>query len=802
MRIRIALGAILGLAAAFTFVWLQFRAEAIAQDVSPKDEPADSISPFGSNQVFAEPDAELPAPSEPADANAAFADDAVIVDEESATSDPFADDTPPSRTPKRPLPPVVERGDSEGFDPFSSADDQLPSEASGDFDSFGVDSESGSDEFRPVMKDQPLRIIRLRTVRAIEVRSIYVDLFHDEHVRPRWFLSTEAQSNSLIFKGPASYFDQLKKLASELDRLAETRFDRRKKTQSWPIPHDFDDPENGSPADAGQLPLQILRLQHLKAADFAGIAWDLAKSQNSQPKLRIAFEPATNSVVLRGPAAEISQVEQLAHQLDQAAIGAGGGEIFDSPSDLFDDSKNPDMFIANGISGWQEIDGPAVQTQRLREYVAHHDQESVRLASEIRSLRRQHSSNHPQLAEARQKLEDVLKAAFQVRLQLQGLEIAAIKSKLADIESRVQRRSQLRQQIIDRRLHELLGEKDDLSWEAARTGSVQPSSSLDELLPPPDVAFNESSSDFDDLVPGSDDVEEGSVPPAPYAGEIPDLTSGVGPRVEPIPETVSADFLQPDNDAGLGIVGREVPVKTPVTPRPQNGLNDSSRNEGATWQQELIVAENSVETAAVNVERVRSRLSRMKDSDQAEDLAYELQLAELALDQASKLLEQKHRWIAAQRNSRVVNIRYLEKSLELAKSEYELMIETLKKVPGSVPTSEVRRQELEIQRAELRLEQAEADLNVFEVENRTSRTPETKSRTYQDAPALGTPEVATPRPKSRSRAVDDAIDKDVAVEPGISLPETTVPTESIKPSSPPETPSPEPETTPNPVKNS
>ena len=499
-------------------------------------------------------------------------------------------------------------------------------------------------------------------------------------------------------------------------------------------------------------------------------------------------------------------MEQLAQQLDQPAIGAGSGEFVDSPSGLFDASENPDIFITNGISSWQEIDGPAVQTQRLREYVAHHDQESVRLASEIRSLRRKYSSNHPKLAEARQKLEDVVKAGFQVRLQLQGLEVAAIKSKLADIESRVQRRSQLRQQIIDRRLHELLGEKDDLSWEVARSAPVQPSNSLDELLSPPDGDFDESSTDFGDLLPGNDDVEEGVVTPTSYAGEIPKLTSDAGARVSPQPvaespfgeepdsETVSADLLKPDYDASFEVVGREMPVETPVTSRSQTGFNDSSRNEGATWQLELIVAENSVETAVVNVERVKSRLSRTKDSGQANDLEYELQLAELALDQARKLLEQKHRWIGAQRNSQEVNIRYLEKSLELAKSEYELTIETLKKVPGSVPTSEVGRQELEIQKAELRLEQAEADLNVFEVENRTSLTPETKSRTYQDTPALGTPEVPTPRPNSSNRAVDAAAEKDVAIEPEISLPETTVPTDLTKPSS-----SPEPETTPNPL---
>jgi hypothetical protein len=801
MKIRIAFGAVLGLAAAFAFVWLQFRAEAIAQDVSPEVLPADASNPFGSSQVFSDSDAELSALSEPAGTTSVFAEDVNAVNEAPATSDPFADDTPPTRTSKHSAS-GLELVEPEGasYDPFSSDEIKAPDSA---VDAFGFDSGSDSHDFGSPLKEQPLRIIRLRSVRAAEIRSLIESLFHENADKQRWFLGTENQSNSLIFKGPASEFDQFKKLASELDRLAETPIDPRKKTLSWPVPHAFDaSPETPSNVRAAQWPIRIIRLRHLHAEDFIGIAWDLAESQNSETQLRIWFESATNSVVVRGPAAEISQVEQLAQQIDQPAIGAGGDEFMDSPFDLPADSGNPDVFVTNETSGWQEINGPDVQTQRMREYVAYHDQESVRLASEIRSLRRQHSSNHPKLAEARQKLEDVLEASFKLRLQLQELEVAAIKSKLADIESRVQRRSQLRQQIINRRLHELLGEKDDLSWEVARTGPALPNRLTD-------APFDQSPADFVDLV-RDDAVEEELVPPTPYLGEIRKVAPGVGTRVptqpvaefpvgvEPDSETASRNIPQPATGDDFEIVGREVPVETPVTSRPQNGLNDSSRNEGATWQLELIVAEHAVEVSSLKVDRIKSRLSKSMESDQEEDLQYELQLATLESDQAKQLLEQKRRWVEAQWNSLKVNIRYLEKNLEAAKAEHEHRRDVIEKVTGVVPGID-RRSTLEIEKAELRLKQAAADLAVFEVENRTSRNSETPLRSYQDAPAIGTPEVTTPQPTSRSSEVDDSIDKDAAVEPGISFPETIVPTESLKPSSSAETPSAVPEPTPTPV---
>ena len=541
MRIRIAIGVVFGLAAAFAFVFLQFRAEAmaqqtavvedVAQQVSPEVVPADSISPFGSSQISSNSDAELPTLSEPAGTTSVFAEDVNAGTDAPATSDPFGDDTPPTHSASG-----IEVVEPEGadYDPFSSTGAELPSEPFDTVDAFASDFESGSDEFSSPMKEQPLRIIRLRTVRAVEVRAIIENLFHENVEKQRWFLSTENQSNSLIFKGPASEFDQFKKLASELDRMAETPVNPRKKTVSWPIAHAFDDsPETASKATVAHWPIRIIRLRHLNAEDFTGIARELAESQNSETKLRIFLESATNSVVVRGPTAETRQVEQLAQQLDQPAAGAGGGEFMDSTFDSSEDSENLDVFITNEDSGWQEFDGPTVQPQRMREYVAHHDQQSVALASEIRSLRRKYSSNHPKLAEARQKLEDVLEASFKLRLQLQGLEVAAIKSKLADIESRVQRRSQLRQQIITRRLHELLGEKDDLSWEVARTGPALPSRSLDDLLPSSIDTFDPSRADFRELVPNDDAAEGELVPPTPYAGEVEDVCRRRSENVAP-----------------------------------------------------------------------------------------------------------------------------------------------------------------------------------------------------------------------------------------------------------------------------
>lgn len=800
MRIRIALGATLGLVAAFAFVWLQFRAEAIGQDVSPKDPAADSISPFGSEQVLPERETELPALSEPAGTTAVFAEDAANAIEESATSDPFSDDTPPTQTSK-PRSPGVESVDSgsEAYDPFSSAGAKLPSEPSDAFDVFDSGSEPGSAAVGSAMKEQPLRIIRLRAVRALDVRSIFVDIFHEEQGKPRWFLSTESQSNSLIFKGPASYFDQLKKLASELDRLTESPVDRRKVTRSWPVPHAFY-VSDSSP----QQPIQILRLRYLKAGDFVGIAWELAKSQNSQTQLRIAFEHGTNSVVLRGPAAEISQVEQLAQQLDQPPIGPAAGDLAVLP-DRPSEGSSRDPFAFDSKTGWETLQAPTDLAKQLREQVAQLDTRSVDLAREIRALQKRFAGQHPKLIDARDELESLLEKAFQSRIQIQSIEVSILKDRLQNIESRVHQRAQLRKQIIDRRLHELLGEKDDLSWEVAQTSPVLPARSLDEIpsLPGPEEEEPIARDTWSPRKEGTDELD----PPTPYVGEIPSIEADTSTEPQgryALDEVLDAasepDILPgPIADEPLDIVDRIVPTTSDAElSAPPAGFVLPTPDQGkAVRQQELIVAENVVEISSLKVERIQSRLKKVKDAEQAEELKYELRLATLALDQARKLLEQKQRWIEAQRNSMKVNIRLMEKNLEVMETEYKLILDASRKVPGSVSDSEVRRHALEVGKAELQLQQAVADLKVFEVENQSSRTSQTKPLTYQNPPSVTKPILAEPDSSFGISESRDSIKKVVPTETESTTTGTDEPETILQPSDnlgEPETPTLEPST--------
>lgn len=365
-----------------------------------------------------------------------------------------------------------------------------------------------------------------------------------------------------------------------------------------------------------------------------------------------------------------------------------------------------------------------------------------------------------------------MEEAFEKRLQLQGIEVALLSSRLRGIESRVQQRAKLRQQIINRRLHELLGEKDDLSWDVVRTPAVLPPGSPGDLTHLQAYSPDDNSFDVVEQSPQRDDV---FALPSPEADEVTDVLNGVAPRQ---PETVTlpndepaSDFLpQPGIEANVTVIDDVIPRQPLENPQAQNPLTFPSKNEGAMWQQELIIAENDVEISSLKVERIQSRLAKVKSPDQVEALDYELLLAKLSLDQARKLLAQKNRWIEAQRNSLRVNIKLLEKNLEVVETEYLLIVAANKKVPGSVSESEVMRHILETDKAELRLQQAVADLKVFEVENQSSQKSEIVPLTTRKTPTTNKSVFPELEPDSKFRKSPRPTDSVFPAEPESKVP--------------------------------
>lgn len=454
MRIRIAFGAILGLAVTFAFVFLQLRAEAIAQQgFSENPQPLDA-APIATDDSAFDNNEATPDSNDPFDGEAKPA----------GNSDPFA--------PADGAPPETEEafGFEAGLD--STAEDKMSSRQAS------------------IVRQHPLQIIRLRNVQATVAHSIVWNLFQNEATEQRWFLAVENQSNSMLFKGPTKRFEQIKRLISGLDRLAEIPADSQKTTYTWPVDELSDD---NSELHQKEWPIRIIRLRFLQCREFAKIAWELVNSQKLDTQLVLEFEPFTNTVLMRGPAVEIENVEQLALQLDQPPTGPAAGDLQAAPSPPPTGAPLDPFGVSPETATWETLQAPADRADELREQVAQLDARSVALAREVRTLQKRYAEQHPKITAARRELESLLEQSFQSRLQIQSIEVSILQSRLKKIESRVHQRAQLREQIIDRRLHELLGEKDDLSWEV-----VQPDLKIEfdssENLPGPGGTILEPSS--------------------------------------------------------------------------------------------------------------------------------------------------------------------------------------------------------------------------------------------------------------------------------------------------------------------
>ncbi|MGZ0169840.1 MAG: hypothetical protein ACKVHE_09805 [Planctomycetales bacterium] len=496
MRIRIALGAVSGLTAVSAFVWLQFRVEALAQDVSPES---------------SEP---LPALSDP------FESDISVVPGESAElikpSDPFA--------------PASDETEAFGFDEESPDDSSIGSNA------FVAEPSQAP---RP---KQQFHIIRLENVPIELVYSVVISLFVTNGEGAEFVLSMEARSNSLFFRGPADKFKQMTELTAEIDRLAIDQLDARRIAYSCPIAHTvIRDNDDTSTPENGDWPIRIIRLRHAEAPEFLDIARNWIADQTNDSQSILMAAPSLKTVFLRGPMAAITQMEELAKLLDEATshksetdlnasrFGASQ-EPYRSLDANFDSDLDLDM-----ATGWQVVEAPADQTQRLRQQITTLDRQSIQLAGEIRTMQRTYSPRHPEIAKARARLTAQLETSFQSRLELQSLEVSVLKSRLQQIESAVQQRAQLRKQIVNRRLNELLGLKSELSWEVTQASPTSTSTLSEDIL----------------HLPGLDNVPPPTDYPEPPKGSSPESSrSFVAPRPSVIAERMPTPQDSATVDAG------------------------------------------------------------------------------------------------------------------------------------------------------------------------------------------------------------------------------------------------------------
>jgi len=110
--------------------------------------------------------------------------------------------------------------------------------------------------------------------------------------------------------------------------------------------------------------------------------------------------------------------------------------------------------------------------------ITRRENDAAQLADNVRKLSKDVGQGNPATSEHRKKLERVLDAALDMKLQLEESRIKELQTRLSKLEQQIGQRRAQRAAIIERRANELI-EGNSLRWDASTTNHQ----SIDPLNP-------------------------------------------------------------------------------------------------------------------------------------------------------------------------------------------------------------------------------------------------------------------------------------------------------------------------------
>ncbi|TVQ03127.1 MAG: hypothetical protein EA381_01990 [Planctomycetaceae bacterium] len=234
------------------------------------------------------------------------------------------------------------------------------------------------------------------------------------------------------------------------------------------------------------------------------------------------------------------------------------------------------------------------------------DRRSLELAARLRQ-----TDDAEEQERLRGELTELLAKAFDERRKIQQQEMERLEARLKSIRELDQRRQELKDQIVERRLNELLGKGDELAWETSSPATIA-------RAPIPS--------------PGQ--------PRQPTS--LPAVSSPVYPGPSETPANVADDRFAPAGRAPQPAVAR---TRTPASPveTPNLGLIPAEQSfelaeriltlatETATWKHRLASAEEELDAFLKSKEKTQAQQPQyeIQDSIQAQREARERALAAL-----------------------------------------------------------------------------------------------------------------------------------------------------------------------------
>ncbi len=242
-----------------------------------------------------------------------------------------------------------------------------------------------------------------------------------------------------------------------------------------------------------KVPGTEMTLFPLKHADASAIK-EIFNQLGFQAEMSIVVDNRLNALLITADAANTQTVESLLKILDapevaqpanqtsrsESRFGGGRGESGGASPRSRDRSTaatRPPLKPRFNTSTNASI-------EELREAYTHYDQQAKQAAANVRASDK---PGHTAM------LRVSVKRAFEIRQQLQRAELAEFEKRLDSIRQSIETRDRIAEQIIDRRVEELLDP--NLKWD---TGEVVTAASSDAEMPAVNLATNIKDTRFGD----------------------------------------------------------------------------------------------------------------------------------------------------------------------------------------------------------------------------------------------------------------------------------------------------------------
>ncbi len=218
--------------------------------------------------------------------------------------------------------------------------------------------------------------------------------------------------------------------------------------------------------------LRVLALKHVRASEAARVV-----EQMYEKALSVAVAERTNSLIVRGTRPAVEEAAALLERLDRqvpktepvnsSARGDGTGHRVNVPA-LGPDPLAVDSSVQVRGDGQAFTFSLGFSGQSADDLQRQYDALEQRAQSLSDQLRK--PLPDPATGETlRSQLRDTVRQSFETRQNLQRAELAEFAKRLQSIRQSIEMREQISQQIIDRRVQELLDP--NLKWETSEANS-------------------------------------------------------------------------------------------------------------------------------------------------------------------------------------------------------------------------------------------------------------------------------------------------------------------------------------------